>query len=167
MLTESQAVPQLPPPVEPKTEKKGGWTIQRIVTVAVIGFAALILLPFVIGLIIAVVSDVGQFGELVRVLRDIALIVLAMVGIIIAIALAVLILQVAQLITLLQTDVKPILDSLQSTLRTTQDTVRFVGENVARPAIKASGFMAGLMVFLSQLGGIRRAIKPKRRKDEA
>jgi hypothetical protein len=27
--------------------------------------------------------------------------------------------------------------------------------------------MAGLMVFLSQLGGIRRAIKPKRRKDEA
>jgi predicted PurR-regulated permease PerM len=167
MLTDTQSVPQLPPPVQPIPEKKGGWTVKRIVTVAVVAFAAVILLPFIIGLIIAVVSDVGQFGELVRVLRDIALIVLSMVGIIIAIALAVLILQVAQLISLLQTDVKPILDSLQSTLRTTQDTVRFVGENVARPAIKASSFMAGLTTFLSQLGGIRRAIKPKRRKDDA
>lgn len=150
----------------PAAEKKGGWPLNRILMVAVGGFAALILLPFVIGTLIAAFSDVGQFGEFVRVLRDIAIIVLAMVAIVIALALAVLILQIAHLITLIQSDVKPILDSLQSTLKTTQDTVKFVGENVARPAIKAGGFMASLAVFITQLGGLRKAMKPRKRKEE-
>jgi hypothetical protein len=140
-------------------EKESRWTLKRVVILATAGFIALIAAPFVIGLLIAAVTDVGGFGDVVRVLRDIAIIILALVSSVIAIAIAVLILQVAQLIGIVQTDIKPLLEELRATATATRGTVKFVGDTVSTPLAKAGGFFAGLWVFLREFGGIRRAIR--------
>lgn len=140
-------------------EKKSRWTLKRIVTAAVAGFIAIIAAPFLFGVLIALVSDVGGFGDVVRILRDAAIIVLALVSIVIALAIAVLILQVAQLIGIVQTDVKPLLEHLQATAASTRGTVKFVGDTVTGPIVKTSAFLAATSVFLREFGGIRRALK--------
>lgn len=141
------------------TETKSRWTLQRVVILAVIGFIALIAAPFVIGLLIAAVTDVGGFGDVIRIVRDIAIIILALVSSVIAIAIAVLILQVAQLIGIVQTDIKPLLEELRSTATATRGTVKFVGDTVSGPIVKVGGFLAGSLIFIREVGGIRRAIK--------
>lgn len=149
------------------TEKKSRWTLRRVVILAAIGFIALIAAPFVIGVVIAAVSDVGGFADIVRTVRDIALIILALVSSVIAIGIAVLILQVAQLIGLVQTDIKPLLEELRATATATRGTVKFVGDTVSTPVVKASGFLAGLGVFIREMGGIRRAIRHREPKPQS
>jgi uncharacterized protein YoxC len=87
------------------------------------------------------------------------IIILALQGIVIVVALAVLILQVARLINLLQNEVIPILENTKDTLNTAKGTVEFVSSNVTEPLLRASAFTAGLRVLFSEVGGIRRAIR--------
>ena len=89
------------------------------------------------------------------------LIFLALEGILIVLALAVLIVQVARLINLLQNEVKPVLKNTQETLNTARGTVEFVSDTVTRPVVQASAFFAGASVMTRNLLGIRRALKPR------
>ncbi len=150
-----------PPVQEQETEKKSFWTAQRI---AVASGVAL-LLPLIITFIVGFFGSRDGAGiegtaAFIQILRDVFIIILAFQSIIIAVALAVLVLQVAGLINLLQNEIKPVLENIQATLNTARGTIRFVGDNVATPVIKAGGFIAGLAVFLREVGGIRRAVRP-------
>jgi hypothetical protein len=136
----------------------GGMSIGRIALLASGGFLAVVLLPFLAGILLAA-ADVGRAGEIIRLIRDLFIIMLSMASILIVIALTVLIVQVASLVNLLQTEIKPLLENMQKTMTTVSGTARFVGANVAGPLIKAGGFMAGLGVFARELGGIRRALR--------
>jgi hypothetical protein len=151
-----ESVEVVRPPAEPEKEE-GRWTVKRIAIIAAIVFVVIVLLPFIVGIIVAV-ADIDNAGQLIQLIRDIFIVVLAMVSILIAVALAVLVVQVAGLINLLRNEIKPVLDNLQETITTTRGTVKFVGDNVAQPIIKAGGFMAGAGVFLRELGGLRRAL---------
>ncbi len=146
------------------SEREDRWTLKRVVIGAAAGFIVLIAAPFIIGLFIAAVTDVGGFGDVVRVLRDVAIIMLALVSSVIAIAFAVLILQVAQLIGIVQTDIKPLLEELRATVIATHGTVKFVGDTVGTPLTKAGGFLVGSWVFMREVGGIRRAIRRRQPK---
>lgn len=143
----------------PGETQESGWTFQRTVTVATIGFVAVVFLPFIAALILALATEGDRPAEIVRILRDISIIVLSLVGIVVVLSLSVLILQIAQLIHLLQHEIRPVLDDLQSTANVTRKSVQFVGENVARPVIRATAFTAGLKVFLKEFGGIRKAMR--------
>lgn len=146
------------PPSPP--EPSGGPSVGRIALIATLVYIGVILLFFIGGFTLAVV-DIDRAAEVVRLLRDLFIIVLSMVSILIVIALAVLIVQIAGLVNLLQTEIKPLLENVQDTLKTAKGTAQFVGQNVAEPLIKVGGFMAGLAVFTRELGGIRRAIRPQ------
>lgn len=132
--------------------------LQRYVIIAAVVYIVIILAPFIIGLILAV-ADMSTAQQLISLMRDIFIIVLSMVSITIAVALAILVLQVAGLINLLQNEIQPILKDLQSTLNGAKGTVKFVGDNVTQPIIKAGGFFAGLSVFMREVGGIKRAVR--------
>jgi hypothetical protein len=144
-------------PALPQSPVSHGPSIIRIAIIASIVFVIMTLIPFAVGVGLAL-SDIDRAGEFIRLIRDVFIIVLSMGSILIVIALTVLIIQIASLVNLLQTEIKPLLENLQKTMTTVSGTAKFVGANVAQPLIKAGGFMAGVAVFARELGGIRKAL---------
>ena len=78
------------------------------------------------------------------IIRDIAIIVLALESIVIGVLLILLLLQMRDLTRLLQDEIEPILDSARQTIGTVKGTTSLVSETIVSPAIKISGFVAGL-----------------------
>lgn len=126
------------------------WVIIALVVLAVV---------IVVALVIAIIGGIsGSDGVAAafRILRDFFIIVLALQGILISVALVVLILQLSALINLLRTEIKPIIDETRQTLTTVRGTTQFVSQNVTSPIIRVAATMAGARAFLGELGGIRR-----------
>jgi heme/copper-type cytochrome/quinol oxidase subunit 2 len=148
--------PQLP---ENAGQTSTRWTIANISKIAAAVIIGVILLIFIIGVLIALFTDAEQTAAKVQLIRDLFIIVLTLQGILIIAALAVLILQVARLINLLQNEVMPILNNARETLNAAKGTVDFVSTNVADPVIRVGGFLAGMRILVGELGGIRRAVR--------
>ncbi len=143
---------------EPKSKNN----IVRYTMIAAAGLGGVILLIFVVGVVLALLPNPVRTAARVQVIRDIFLILMGLESILIIFGLAALIIQVARLVNLLQNEVQPILKNTQETVNTAKSTAQFVGANVTEPVIKASAFMAGAGVFIREIGGIRRAIRPSR-----
>lgn len=91
--------------------------------------------------------------QAVALIRDIAVIVLALVSIIVGMLMVLLILEIRNLVNALQRDVKPILDSVNETASTVKGTTNFVSEQVVRPIANAVGTAAGARhAFAALLG---------------
>jgi hypothetical protein len=150
--------------VSPRRES--GMNLQRAVLIASAALIGLLIALFVIALVLALIFG-GDFAAIIRTIRDLALIFLALEGVLIVLSLAVLVLQIARLVNLLQSEVKPILENTQETVKAAQGTVEFVGDNVAEPVIKVGGFFAGVSVLISNLFGIRRALRREQPEIEA
>jgi hypothetical protein len=143
---------------EPPQDSGSSLKLQRIVMIAAGGLIALLVLIFVLALLIAR-GDVDQLAPIIEIVRDLVIIFLALEGILIIMALAVLILQVARLINLLQNEVGPVLKNTQETIKTAKGTVDFVGDTVVEPIIQVSAFVSGVSVLLGNAFGLRRAFK--------
>ncbi len=135
--------------------------VARRAAFAFVGFIVLLVVLIVVLSLIAEGNDAAQVGVVVAIIRDVVIILLALEGILIVMALVVLIAQVARLVNLLQNEVKPILENTQETVRHAKGSVEFVGKNVTEPVISTSAFFAGLGVIVRELGGIRRALRPE------
>lgn len=146
------------PPALPNSESSSGFDMKRIVLIASAVLIGLIVLLFVLALVLTLVTN-GDFAATIRIIRDLVIIFLALEGILIILSLAVLVLQVARLVNLLQNEVKPILVNTQETVKTAQSTVEFMSNNLTEPVIRASGFMTGATVLVTNLFGIRRALR--------
>lgn len=138
--------------------------MRRVVIIGAVALFGLLILLFVIALVLSIVGG-DSFAGIIRVIRDLVIIFLALEGVLIILALAILILQIARLVSLVQTEVKPMLDNTQATISTVRGTVEFMSENLTEPVVRASGFLAGTSVLLSNIFGIRRAVK-RARSDE-
>ncbi len=132
-----------------QAESKSGFNLRRTVLIASAALIGLIVLLLVIALVLALATN-GDFAAIIRTIRDIVIIFLALEGVLIIISLAVLVLQVARLVNLLQTEVKPILENTQETVKAAQGTVGFVSENLVEPVIHVQGFLAGASVLTGQ-----------------
>jgi hypothetical protein len=143
-------------------EEKSGLSITRIAIWSVGGLVAIIALIFIGGLVLAIL-DVERAGQLIQLLRDFLVIILTLEGIMILFAFAVLLIQIARSVNLVQTEVKPILDNTQDAVNTAKGTAEFVSKNAVQPVLRVSSFMAGLWAFVRELGGIRRAIRHARK----
>lgn len=135
------------------------WTVQRVIVLAAGAFGGIIILLFITGLLFALLSDVQATAPRIQIVRDIFIIIMSLEFIMIIGALAILILQVARLVNLLQNEVKPVLENTQEAVNNAKGTVEFVGENVAQPVVRVGSFLAGAGVFMREAGGIRRAIR--------
>lgn len=142
----------------PQQESK--WTVQRIVMIAVIAFVVLILVLFVIGLLIAIFGDVVYWAAVIQIARDIVMFIIAIQGILIITALAILILQIARLINLVKAESVPIFESTQETLKEAKATTQFVSKHSIDPIIKLQAFFSGFLVFLAELFKINKLVKP-------
>lgn len=147
-------------------EKKPGLSIPRIAIIAAGVLIGVIVLLFIIALVVALTANVEQASAVIRTIRDLVIIFLALEGALIVISLAILVLQVARLIALLTTEVKPILENTQETLRTAQGTVQFVSETIATPIVRTSAVIASFSAFSREAFGLRHALsRVKERRD--
>ena len=92
--------------------------------------------------------------------RDIAIVVLAVESIVIGIVLVLMLWQVRSLTMLLQDQLKPMLDAMRETVGTVKGTTSLVSETIVTPAVKIGGFFAGarralqVMLSLQPRGGV-------------
>lgn len=119
----------------------------------------IILILFVGGVILALTTDPTQTAPRIGMIRDIFIIILAFEFILVVLALVALILQIAKLIATIDDEIKPIVETTKETLETVKETAQFVSKNVTQPIISSRSFFAGLLAFLRDIIGIRRAIR--------
>jgi len=86
-------------------------------------------------------------------LRDVAIIVLALVTMITSVLLAVLLFQLQSLIVLLRDEIQPILQSINQTTGTVRGTATFVSDAVVSPMIEVAGYVSGVQKALKTLFG--------------
>ncbi len=125
---------------------------------------------FIVGLVgalaIALLADPDDAAIWVGIIRDVFIIILALEGMFMGLALIVLVLQVAALVNLLQSEVQPIVDNANKTVSTVRGTAEFVSQNVVEPVVKFGALTAGLGGIARELFGIRRALRQARKNGE-
>ena len=93
-------------------------------------------------------------------IRDVVIVLLALEGMLIGLALVVLLVQIAVLINLLQNEVRPILDSTTKTVNVLQGTVAFLSNHMVEPVIKLNETVAAL----SSIAGALNLVRGRKRK---
>jgi len=89
-------------------------------------------------------------------IRDIFIIFMAVESLLIGLALVILIVQLAQLINLLQNEIKPIIHSTNETVNTLRGTAVFLSDNLAEPVMKINEFLAVLKQLREIFGFAKR-----------
>jgi hypothetical protein len=80
----------------------------------------------------------------VAVVRDLAIILLAVESLVIGVVLIILVWEIRSLAKLLREEIKPILDSADETARTLRGTTVFVSDTFVNPMVRVSSFVTGL-----------------------
>jgi hypothetical protein len=115
----------------------------------------------IIGIIVAIVVLAAIAGSIYWLalpstnterIRDIFIIVMALVSMITAVSLVILMIQLARLIILLQTEIKPILDSTNEAVSSLRGTTIFLSDNLVEPVIKLNEYLAGLTTLAGVVG---------------
>jgi hypothetical protein len=128
-----QGTEQPPPPSKPSQSKRIG------ILIGVVSVAILLLV-----VILLAISAMVRNPEATETIRDVAIILLALEGFVIGLALTILIVQVARLTILLENEVKPILESTNETVNTLRGTTTFLSDNLAAPVIRANSVAAAV-----------------------
>ncbi len=93
-----------------------------------------------------------------EVVRDAAIVLLALESVVVGVLLALTLAQVRKLVHLLREEIAPMLDSDGETLDTVSGTATFVSRSVVSPLIKASSYTAGTLQALRSLLFIGRKV---------
>jgi len=127
------------------TRRIGPWAVAGI----------LMLLLFLGGIGYTVYTLIFQPAN-VAILRDVVIIFLAFEAMLIGFVLVLLVIQIARLTTVIQDEVKPILDSTHETVSTLRGTSKFLSNNLVSPVMKASSSLSAVRQALNWLGLNRR-----------
>jgi uncharacterized protein YqhQ len=98
----------------------------------------------ILGVIVGVVILLMQPWIATGTLRDIAIILMALVSVLVGIVLFILVVQVGILLNLLQNEIWPILKSTNETLHTIRGTTVFLSDNLVEPVIKLNSYLAAM-----------------------
>lgn len=146
---------QEPKPVDTEatqSEVPAGLTTRQILGLVLVAIVVLLL-------VIAAIYGMVSYPFITAMLRDISIIVLALVTVVIGVFLIVLIFQLQSLLALLRYEIKPILDSANETANTVRGTTTFVSDAVVTPMIQVASFAAGVTQTLRVLAGTGRKRK--------
>ena len=127
---------------------------QRKIIIIIIAATLLILLVS-IATFVYLVSPGTNTAQI----RDVFIIFMSLEMMFLGLIMVVLIIQLARLINMLQTEIRPILDSTNETVNTLRGTTMFLSENLVEPVIKANQYTAGIRQGLIILGLLRRKSK--------
>lgn len=106
-------------------------------------FIAILAALLLVGAVTAVIWLL-QPGAPTETLRDVFIVLVAFEFMIIGIALVILIIQLAQLVNLLNNEVRPILDSANEAANTMRGTARFLSDKLVNPVVKVNAGVAAV-----------------------
>ena len=95
------------------------------------------------------------------IIRDLAIIFLALESIVVLVLLSILIWQIWRLMVMLQTEIKPLILDAQDTVSTVRGTTTFMSENVVTPVMQANSKVAGYRRTVQVLIDGLRGSKPQ------
>ncbi|NIS81433.1 MAG: hypothetical protein GTO14_14800 [Anaerolineales bacterium] len=104
-------------------------------------FLVLLVGLLIVGLFLAFRALISHPDQ-AETLRDIVIIFLAFEMFVIGLVLILMMIQVARLATMLQNEIKPILDSTNETISTLRGTSQFLSEKMVKPVIRANSSIA-------------------------
>ena len=132
------------------------------------GLVAAFLLSVVIAVVLGIVlGDTNSVADTVAIIRDLFIILLAVQGMLIGVALIVLILQIAAIINLVENELKPVAHSVQETANTVKGTAEFLSENVASPVIESQAWLSGIATVVREATSLRKAMRRDKDEDES
>jgi len=111
--------------------------------------------------LVAAIVLMATFEEATTVVRDIAIVLVAVETFLIGLAVLLLVFQLQVLIQVLRDEVQPLLHSVNDTASTVRGTTEFVSHNLVSPIIKAAGVSAGVRQVLSDLISVLGAARPR------
>jgi len=152
METEPRAQEQPAPDIQPSPDDA---QMKRLQWSLIIGSILLL------ALLTAAVALMAGHPAATAVIRDIAIVFIAVGSIVVEITLIVLLFQLQSLIQMLRDETQPLLKSLNETANTLRGTSVFVSEHVAQPVIKVASFTAGVQRVLSDLVAVVRGTRPR------
>jgi len=92
------------------------------------------------------------------IVRDVAIVVLALESVVIGLLLALTLVQIRRLVRLLREEIAPLLNSAGETLDTVSGTATLVSQTVVTPLIKATSYSTGTLHALRTLFSIGRKV---------
>lgn len=102
-----------------------------------------------------------RFPLVTRAVRDISVIILALMAIVLDIILIILVWQIVKLLTYLLAELGPIVESLQETTGTVRGTATFMSDSVVNPTIELASKVAGFRESVNVLVGSVTDLRPK------
>lgn len=114
-------------------------------------------------LLVAAIVLMARFPSATEVIRDIAIVFVAVTTFLIGLAMLLLIFQIQVLIQVLRDEIQPLLRSVTDTASTVRGTTEFVSHNMVSPIIKAAGFTAGVRRVVGDVVGVVKATRPRKR----
>ena len=148
---ETQAMKAAAAEVAPAAEQ-----VSKRTQIMIIGGAVLFLVLLVAAIVLMAMNE-----EATQVIRDIAIVFVAVETFLIGLAILLLIFQIQTLIQVLRDEVQPLLRSVNDTASTVRGTTAFVSQNVVSPFIKVAGFTAAVQRVTSDLVRIVGAARPR------
>lgn len=140
-----------------RTDDSSGPKITRLIKILAILGILIILILLAAALAVALI-DAESWAPLIRIFRDVFLLILLLEFILIVTAFAILMLQAAGFLIMLKTEVQPILDNARETTRLSKATAQFINSNAVDPLIQIKSFLSGLLAFLRELIRIRAVV---------
>jgi hypothetical protein len=163
-MTDQPSQPQATPEA-PETSRKGRkWYFWPLFGLGVL--VAVFVIGLVSSLLIALLANPEDAAVWIGIIRDVFIIILAMEGMLMGLALIVLVIQLAALINLLQSEIQPIVNNANETVSTVRGTTQFVSQNVVEPVVKFSSLVATVRGMLREAAGIRRSLQTKKQEDK-
>ncbi len=115
---------------------------------------------FLVLLVVAIVL-MAKFPAATEVVRDIAIVFVAVMTFLIGLAMLLLIFQIQVLIQVLRDEIQPLLHTVNDTASTVRGTTEFVSHNVVSPIIKLAGFTSAVGRVMSDVVGVAKASRPR------
>jgi hypothetical protein len=123
-----------------------------------IAVGALLLLALLVTAIVLMAKNPGA----TTVVRDIAIVFVAVATFLIGLVAIVLVIELWVLIKVLREEIQPLLKSVNDTASTVRGTTEFVSENVVSPIIRVAGFTAAVRQVAYDLRSVIAAARPSK-----
>ena len=104
----------------------------------------------------------AAFPAATVVVRDIAIVFVAVATFMMGLAMILLIFQLQVLIQVLRDEIQPLLRSVNDTVSTVRGTTEFLSHNMVTPMIKAAGFTSGIQKVVRDVVGVAKAARPRK-----
>jgi hypothetical protein len=137
------------------------WTFKRILILAGAIYAAIILVPLILAIVLAL-ADAGRAAAIVAYIRDLLLVMIFLAGLVFAVGLGMMLLQIAMLTGVVRVETKAITNEVRGAVKAVRGAATFIAEVVAAPAIRVLAFFSGVVRFLGEVTRLRRVIRRDR-----